>query len=323
MKKLLIAAVVASVMAAGAQAQDKKTVAISTIVEVPALTETHQGVVEGLAANGYVDGETITIDYQNANGNMPTQQQIAKKFAGDSPDVVVSITTPTSQAMISTLPGGIPIVFATVTDPLKAKLIDQYVKPGGRITGVSDAAPIKQQVELMSEIVPGIEKLGFIYNPGLDNAVSTLEKLREVVEPMGIEVVESPSPTTNEVIPAARRLVGDVDAIYVPNDTTVVAALESIVKVGHDTDTPIFAGETGAVGRGVIASVGLDYVGVGKIAGEMAARVLGGEKPGEIDAVIAYETLTDFIVAVNPASAEAMGVEIPGSVMDRATQIVD
>ena len=320
--KLLLAALAATTFAFGAAAQDKKTVAISTIVEVPALTETRDGVIEGLAEAGFVDGETITIDYQNANGNMPTQQQIAKKFAGDAPDVIVAITTPTSQAMISTVPDNIPIVFATVTDPLKAKLIDKYVQPGGRITGVSDAAPIAQQVDLMREVLPDLKTLGFVYNPGLDNAVSTLEKLRSVVEPMGIEVVESPSPTTNEVIPATRRLVGEVDAIYIPNDTTVVAALESIVKVGQDTDTPIFAGETGAVGRGVVASVGLDYVGVGKIAGEMAARVLNGENPGEIDAVIAYETLTDFKVVVNPPSATAMGIELPESLMQRATQII-
>ncbi|MEM8665702.1 MAG: ABC transporter substrate-binding protein, partial [Pseudomonadota bacterium] len=270
---------------------------------------------------GFVEGENITIDYQNANGNMPTQQQIAKKFAGDRPDVIVSITTPTSQAMISTV-GDIPIVFATVTDPIKAKLIDKFEKPGGNITGVSDAAPIKQQVDLMLEVLPDLKTIGYVYNPGLDNAVATLEVLRSVVEPKGITVVESPSPTSNEVIPASRRLVGDVDAIYVPNDTTVVAALEAIVKVGQDTDTPIFAGETGAVGRGVLASVGLDYVAIGKVAGDMAAQVLNGANPGDIDAVLAYEMLTDFKVVVNPAAAEAMGVELPKSLMDRATEVI-
>ena len=320
--RLLLAALLAGTLTHAANAQDMKSVAISTIVEVPALTETRDGVIEGLAANGFEEGKNITIDYQNANGNMPTQQQIAKKFAGERPDVIVAITTPTSQAMVSTVPSDIPIVFATVTDPIKAKLIEAYSKPGPNITGVSDAAPIKQQVELMREVMPDLKTLGFIYNPGLDNAVSTLEKLRETVEPLGIEIVESPSPTSNEVVPAARKLVGKVDAIYVPNDTTVVAVLEAIVKVGQDTDTPIFAGETGAVGRGVVASVGLDYVAVGKVAGEMAAKVLNGTSPGDIPAVLAYETLTDFKVVVNPASAEAMGLELPQSLMDRATEII-
>ena len=95
------AAIVLGVAATSAQADDMKKVAISTIVEVPALTDTKQGIVEALAARGFVDGETITIDYQNANGNMPTQQQIAKKFVGDNPDIIMPITTPTSQAMVS------------------------------------------------------------------------------------------------------------------------------------------------------------------------------------------------------------------------------
>lgn len=301
-------------------ADDMKTVAISTIVEVPALTDTRDGVLQGLADRGYKEGENLRIDYQNANGNMPTQQQIAKKFAGDAPDVIVAITTPTSQAMISTIED-IPIVFTTVTDPLKAKLIPQFKQPGGNVTGVSDAAPIGQQLDLIRELLPEIDQIGFVYNPGLDNALSALELIRREGESRGIEVIESPSPTTNEVIPATRKLVGKVDAIYVPNDTTVVAALEAIVKVGQDTKTPIFTGETGGVERGAAASVGLDYVAVGRTTGEMVADVLEGKSPGQIDAVIAYEVHDDFKLLVNKQSAEAMGIDVPQSVLDRAEMV--
>lgn len=320
--RIALAAAAAAMTVTPALAQEQKRVAISTIVEVPALVDTKQGILEGLAAEGFIEGETIEVDYQNANGNMPTQQQIAKKFAGDRPDVIVSITTPTSQSIVSAA-GDLPIVFATVTDPIKAKLITQYEKPGGNITGISDAAPIRQQVDLILEILPDAKTIGYVYNPGLDNAVATLEVLTADLDGRGMTVIPSPSPTTNEVIPATRRLVGDVDAIYVPNDTTVVAALESIVKVGHDTDTPIFAGETGAVGRGVIGSVGLDYVAVGRVAGKMAADVLNGANPGDIDAVIAYELLDDFKVIVNLGSSAEMGVTVPKSVLDRATEVIE
>ncbi|EKF19584.1 ABC transporter substrate-binding protein [Nitratireductor pacificus] len=303
-------------------AQDMKKVAISTIVEVPALVETKEGVLKGLADKGFVEGKNLEIDYQNANGNMPTQQQIAKKFVGDNPDVIVPITTPTSQAMIATT-DTIPVVFTTVTDPLKAKLIPQYEKPGGNVTGVSDAAPIKQQLELMRELVPDLKTIGFVYNPGLDNAIATLEELKKQAEPLGISVVESASPTTNEVALATKKLIGKVEAVYIPNDTTVVAALEAIVKIGEDVDLPIFAGETGAVARGVIGSVGLDYVELGRITGHIAARVLNGEKAGDIDAVIAYQVLTEFKVAINKKAAAAMGVELPEAVLARATEIIE
>ncbi|TLP62664.1 ABC transporter substrate-binding protein [Parasedimentitalea maritima] len=305
-----------------AVAQDSKSIAIATIVEVPALTETRDGILAALADRGYVEGENLTVDYQNANGNMPTQQQIAKKFVGDAPDVIIPITTPTSQAMAAATKD-IPIVFATVTDPIKASLITQYEKPGANVTGVSDAAPIAAQLDMFEEIVPGLSKIGFIYNPGLDNALATLGWIKEEGEKRGITVVESPAPTTNEVILATKKLIGEVDAIYVPNDTTIVAALEAIVKIGQDVDMPIFTGETGGVERGALASVGLDYVAVGRVAGDMAADILEGKSVSEIDAVIAYNVVDHFKVVVNLGAAERMAVKIPESVMSRATQIIE
>lgn len=305
-----------------AVAQDSKSIAIATIVEVPALTETRDGILAALADRGYVEGENLTVDYQNANGNMPTQQQIAKKFVGDAPDVIIPITTPTSQAMAAATKD-IPIVFATVTDPIKASLITQYEKPGANVTGVSDAAPIAAQLDMFEEIVPGLSKIGFIYNPGLDNALATLGWIKEEGEKRGITVVESPAPTTNEVILATKKLIGEVDAIYVPNDTTIVAALEAIVKIGQDVDMPIFTGETGGVERGALASVGLDYVAVGRVAGDMAADILEGKSVSEIDAVIAYNVVDHFKVVVNLGAAERMAVKIPESVMSRATQVIE
>jgi len=320
--KILSGVLIASALASPSFADDMKRIAISTIVEVPALIETRDGALAALAARGFVVGENLEVDYQNANGNMPTQQQIAKKFVGDNPDVIMPITTPTSQAVISAT-DTIPIVFATVTDPVKAKLITQYIQPGGNVTGVSDAAPLVQQLDLMETLVPGLKKIGFIYNPGLDNALATLGWLKDLAGPRGIEIVESPAPTTNEVGIATRKLVGKVDAIYVPNDTTVVAALEAIVKVGQDVDLPIFAGETGAVVRGAVASVGLDYTAVGEIAGNMVADILEGKNPGEIDAVIAYEVLSKFKIVINKGSAEKMGVTIPDGLLKIATEVIE
>jgi len=319
--KLALVGTLASFAMASAQSAEMKKVAISTIVEVPALTDTKKGILEGLAEKGYVEGKNFTLDYQNANGNMPTQQQIAKKFIGSNPDIIIPITTPTSQAMVAGTKT-IPIVFTTVTDPVKAQLISRYEKPGANVTGVSDAAPIGPQLDLFREIIPGLKTLGFIYNPGLDNALATLGWIKEQGAPRGITIIESPAPTTNEVLLATKKLIGQVDAIYIPNDTTVVAALEAIVKIGQDVDMPIFTGETGGVTRGAAASVGLDYVEVGRVTGRMAAEVLNGKNPGDIDAVIAYKVVDKFIVAVNLGSAEKMGLTIPKSVMDRATEVI-
>ena len=303
-------------------AADTKKIAISMIIEVPQLLQTKDGILTGLSERGFSNGRNLSVEYQTANGNMPTQQQIARKFVGEVPDVIVAITIPTSQAMVAATKD-IPIVFATVIDPVKAKVISKYDKPGGNVTGVSDAPPIAQQLRLVREILPNLKKLGFIYNPSLDSSKATLEWINEQGKPLGIEVVESPAPTANEVIPAARRLVGKVDAIFIPNDTTVVASIEAIVKIGEETKTPIFTGETRGVERGGIASIGLNYTEVGRLAGHMVAEVLSGKKPGDIDAIIAYQKLPNLDVYVNKRSASAMGVAIPPTVLARATKVVE
>jgi len=319
--RLGVIGTLASFAVMSAQAADMKKVAISTIVEVPALVATKNGILEGLAEKGYVEGKNFTLDYQNANGNMPTQQQIAKKFIGSNPDVIIPITTPTAQAMVSGTKE-IPIVFTAVTDPIKASLISKYEKPGGNVTGVSDAAPIGVQLDMFKEIIPGLKTIGFVYNPGLDNALAALENVKKEGASRGISVVESPAPTTNEVILATKKLIGKVDAIYIPNDTTVVSALEAIIKIAQDVDMPVFTGETGGVERGAAASVGLDYLEVGRVTGRMAADVLNGMKPGEMDAVIAYQAVSKFKVSINPGSAEKMGIRFPKSVLDRVTETI-
>jgi putative ABC transport system substrate-binding protein len=317
----LVCAATALICGVAAAAEQKK-VMISTVVEVPQLVETKEGVLKGLAESGFEDGRNIKVEYQTANGNASTQQQIAKKFVGDGADLIVAITTPTTQAMASVTPS-VPIVFAAVIDPIKAKLIPQFKAPGGNITGVSDAPPLAAQLNLFREIVPNLKKLGFVYNPGLDSSNATLGHLREEGVKLGITIVETTAPTTNEVIPATKKLVGNVDAIYVPNDTTVVAALETVVKVGQETKIPVFTGEARGVERGAIASVGVDYTEVGRMAGHMAAAILKGAKPGEIDSIIAYQQMPNLVVAVNKSAAAATGVVLPAAVLKRATRIVN
>lgn len=320
--QLLLSVAAVAFAAGAAHAADMKKVAISTIVEVPQLVETKEGVIQGLAEKGFVAGKNLKIEYQTANGNMPTQQQIARKFVGDGADVIVPITTPTAQAMV-TATKDVPIVFATVADPIKARLVAGFKPTGTNITGVSDQPPIEAQLKLFRELVPNMKKIGFIYNPGLDSSLAALEWVRDAAKPFGIEVVEAPSPTTNEVIPAARKLVGNVQAIYVPNDTTITSALETMVKVGQETKTPVFTGEPRGVERGAVATVGVDYIHVGKLAGHMAAEILNGKKPGEITPVLAYQSMPKPLIVVNKRAAAAAGVTIPPAVLERATKVIE
>lgn len=299
-----------------------RTVAISSIIDVPPLLQARDGVVKALADRGFVEGKNLSVRYESAKGNGSAQQEIAKTFASERPDVIVAISTPTAQAMQAATKET-PIVFTAVTDPVKAKLITNFGKPNGNITGVSDIAPLQLQLQLFRELVPGLKRLGFIYNPQLASPVSTLEALRRVGEPMGITIVESHAPSGNDVAAATTRLVGQVEAIYVPNDTTVNPMLESVVKIGRDTKTPLFTGETSGVERGALASVGLSYFDIGRLAGNMAADILSGKAVGDVDAVLAHQKLTNFLVVVNKGTASALGVTVPTGVLNRATKVIE
>ncbi len=136
-----------------------KTVDVITMVDTPQLLEVKDGVVKGLADRGYTDGKNLKIDFKSAQGNFGTAQQIARQFVGDNPDVIVSITTPASQAVVAATKD-IPIVFTTVTDPLRAKIIPQFKHPGGNVTGISDLVPTERQIDVVMEVVPNLKTLG-------------------------------------------------------------------------------------------------------------------------------------------------------------------
>lgn len=303
-----------------AQAQQKR-IAVTMIVEVPQLLDVKRGLLEELARLGLKEGQNLSVDYSHAAGSFPTQQQIAKKIVGDRPDLIVPITTPSAIVIAQAAKdANIPIVFSTVTDPLRAKLVDTLSKPGGLITGVSDLAPIDLHLKLMQEMMPSAKRLGVLMNPSLPNTQTYLDVLKQLAPAAGLSIVESPAPQTTNVQAAALNLVGKVDMIYIPNDTTVYAALEAAVKVAIDNKLPLFCGETRSVERGCAASVSFDYYDVGVATAQMAKKVLDGAKPGDIDVNVLKDSYKNFQLWINNKSATAMGLTVSEAVRKRAAK---
>ncbi len=294
-----------------------KTVAITAIVQHPALDATRDGVVEALKEAGYVQGQNLKVEYQSAQGNPATAAQIARQFAGSRPDVIVPISTPSAQAVAAST-RDIPVVFTAVTDPVSAQLVKSMDKPGANITGLSDMAPVGEHVALIREILPQAKRIGVLYNPGEPNSIVLVKALKDEAAKAGLTVVEASVPKSSDAQQAVRSLVGKADAVYIPLDNTVVSALESVIAVGQQAKLPIFSADTDSVARGTVASIGFDYLQVGKQTGAIVARVLKGEKPGDIPVALAKGT--DLFV--NPKSAAAMGVTLPDAVVKRATKVV-
>ncbi|MDX6752289.1 ABC transporter substrate-binding protein [Geminicoccaceae bacterium 1502E] len=299
-------------------AADKVSVAVTAIVEHPALDAARDGVRDELAAAGYKEGQNLEFEYQSAQGQPATAAQIARQYVGMKPDVIVPIATPSAQAVVAAT-REIPVVFTAVTDPVGAGLVKDPENPGGNVTGLSDLSPLDQHLALVREFLPEAKRLGVPYNPGEANAVTLVELLHELAPEQGFTIVEAAVSKSAEAQAAARSLVDKVDAIYVPTDNTVVSALEALLAVAQQAGVPVFSGDTDSVARGAVASVGFDYYQVGRQTGAIVVKVLQGAEPGSI-AVRPAEG-TDLVV--NKAAAERFGVTIPEAVLARAAKILD
>ncbi|MGV8075460.1 MAG: ABC transporter substrate-binding protein [Syntrophobacteraceae bacterium] len=302
-----------------ALAADEKciSIGIAQIVEHQALDAARQGFIDALKERGYVEGKNVSYDVQIAQSNMATANSIAKALVGKDVDLIYAIATPTAQAVVNTTKK-VPVVISSVTDPVGAGLVQSLEKPGGNVTGTTDCSPVDRQMDLIIEIYPQLKRLGFIYNSGEDNSISSLKEIKEQASKKGIEVVEATVSNSSGVFPAARSLVGRVDAIHIPTDNTVVSALESVVKVCEDNRIPLFAADIDSVPRGAVAALAIDYYRLGRQSGEMAVRVLKGASPSTMQ----IETLKDLELVVNRRAAEKMGVILPESVLSRAGKIL-
>jgi len=304
-------------MASLSQAAEPRVVAITQIVEHPALDAVHQGVKDELAERGYKEGENLKLMHESAQGNAAIASQIARKFVGEKTDVIVAIATPSAQT-VAAAARNIPVVFAAVTDPVGAKLVKSAEAPGANITGVSDMLPIDKHLDMLQRMVPDAKRIGTVYNPGEANAVSLIELLEERLEARGMTLVKGAATKTSEVLGAARSLVGKTDAIYLTTDNTVISAAEAVISVGERAKIPVFAADTATVARGAVAALGFDYYDHGRQAGVMVARILEGEKPGDMP----VETMDKLNLFVNPEAGERMGLTLPDDVIADAQEVV-
>ncbi|ODS25084.1 ABC transporter permease [Candidatus Endobugula sertula] len=300
------------------QAQDT-FIAATAIVEHPALDAVRDGIQEFLYENGYSE-KNLKYTYESAQGQPAIAAQIARKLVGEKPDVIVAIATPSAQAAASAARGtDIPVIFSAVTDPVDAKIVSNIIKPEGNVTGLSDRVNVAQHLILIKEILPDLKRLGVPYNPGEANAVSSIKVLKVAAKAMGIEIVEASAPKSSDVLLASKQLANKVDAIYCITDNTIITALESVVKVGIDSQVPVFAADTDSVQRGAIAAIGFDYHTLGRQTGGMILRVLKGEPISSIPVQVGQGTS----LFVNPNMAAKMGVTVPETILKRATKIVE
>ncbi len=302
-------------------AQPRLRVGVMKIVSHAALDADERGFYDAMASAGFRDGVQVTYDRRDAQGSTEQAAAIAADFVRDRVSLIYSIATPTSQAAVKAT-RRIPIVFSSVTDPVKAGLVPGASRPGqstgSNVTGVSDQWPVALQMETYASMVPRARRWGTIYNPAETNSVVHIGQMREAAQRLGLSLREVHVGSSGAVEAAAQSLVGQVDAINITSDNTTVANLEALVRVCETHKIALFAGDVDSVDRGALAAFGMDYFLVGYAAGRKAALVLKGVKPGDIP----WGPVEKFSLVINTRAARAMGVTVPADSLNKADRLI-
>ena len=294
---------------ADSQSAEEKVfnVGIIQYVEHVALDSAREGFITALADNGYVDGENIKIDLQNAQADQSNLSTISDRFVGNNVDLVLAIATPATQA-IAGKTTDIPILGTAVTDYVSARLVDSNDAPGGNVSGTTDMNPIKEQIDLLVKLVPGAKTVGVMYTSSEDNSVIQAKIAKEAIEKLGLKYVEVTINNSNDVQQAAQSIVTQCDALYLPTDNVIASAMPVIHGVTAVSKTPVICGESGMVDNGGLATLGINYYDLGYQTGLMGVKILKGEAE---PATMPIEAATKFDFAINGTVANEIGITIP------------
>ena len=294
----------------------KKKIGIVQIVEHPSLDTIKESIVKELQDKGYKDGDTITIDYQNAQGDQSTLKTIVNKFVNNKYDLIIAIATPSAQAAVSQTKD-IPVLFAACADPLGSGLVANLEKPGANVTGTSNAVSAEKIMALAQRITPNFKRIGALYNSSETNSISVINKLKDYAKKNSMTVVEATVTNSSEVQQAVTSLVGKVDILFSPIDNTVASAMPLVSQTAIKAKIPVYVGADSMVKDGGLATYGINYTVLGKETADMAVEILKGKKAGDIPVM----TMSDMNIYVNKDTAKALGINLPDDVLKEAAQV--
>ena len=303
------------------ESKEEYVIGISQFAEHGSLDNCREGFLQGLANEGIVEGENLTVHFQNAQADTGTASQISDAFVADGVDLICGIATPSAMsAYNSALGTSVPVIYSAVSDPVAAELAKEDGTPVGNITGTSDALAVTEQLEMIRKMLPDAKKIGILYTTSETNSESTIAQYKEHAEEYGFEIVDSGINTLADLDMAAADLVTKVDCINNLTDNTVVSGLQTVLSYANEQKIPVFGSEVEQVKVGCVAAMGLDYVKLGIQTGEMAAKVLKGESEAS---EMPFEVISEPSLYVNTKAAEQIEMTLDDAFVSTAAEVYD
>lgn len=311
--------------AAGSDASGKSyTIGVAQLVDHLSLNMIRDSMLDEFEQLGYKDGDNLTIDYQNAAGQISNLDSIMSGYANEGVDAIVAIATPTAQSA-QNYSQDIPVIFSAVSDPVGAGLVETIEAPGGNITGTSDEVQVDQIVDLMLELTPDAKTVGVLYNAGEANSVTNINRFKEYAESKGLTVEEKTGTDLTTLQQAASVLAEEVDVMFSPNDNTVASGMTALGKIAEDAGVPYYVGADSMVADGGFATVGINYEQLGRETAKMTIDILEGADPATTAVKVFKDDLNTYInqaVYDQLSKSAKTKTEIPADIKDSDSTVM-
>ncbi len=312
MKKIIstvvILALVLSLSAFAFAEGETYKVGICNFVDDASLNQIIANICSQLAVIGEEKGVTFEISEDNCNTDANVMNQIIANFIADKVDLMVGVATPVAMGMqAATEDNGIPVVFAAVSDPVGAGLVDTLEAPGANLTGTSDYLDTNAVMNLIFAADPEADLIGLLYNVGEDSSTAPIAAAKAYLDEKGVKYVERTGTTVDEVMLAAEALVSDgVDAVFTPTDNTIMTAELAIYETFAEAKIPHYTGADSFALNGAFLGYGVDYANLGVETGNMVADILlNGKNPGEVPVM----TFDNGTATVNTDICDLLGLD--------------
>ncbi|GHT86227.1 hypothetical protein FACS18947_5910 [Bacteroidia bacterium] len=300
----MIASIIAGCGAKKADGKKVYKIGVLQLVQHAALDASNEGFFKALDDAGV----KYEADQQNAAGEASACQTIAETLVNNKSDLIFSIATPAAQA-VAGVTTEIPIVLTAVTDPAGSGLVNSNAAPGGNVTGTSDLTPVKEQMDLLKQILPEVKKVGILFCSAESNSAIQAQMAGAALDALGIEHEDLTVSSSNEIQAVVESAVDKVDALYTPTDNVIAAGMATVSMIAIDNKLPVIVGEDGMVQAGGLATYGINYYELGYKAGQMAAKILTeGTDPGSMP--IGYLAADQCQLSVNDETAKALGLDV-------------
>jgi putative tryptophan/tyrosine transport system substrate-binding protein len=275
--------------------------------------------VQRLRELGWTESRNLAIEYRWAEGRSERFAEIAAEFVRLKVDVIVTAGPPVFAAKQAT--SVIPIVFATVADPLGSGLVASLARPGGNVTGLSLTSPelAGKRFELLREAIPGLRRLAIMANADYPPAARELDEVETAARPLGIETIALRIRQAADIAPAFEELKGRAEALYVVGESLTSTNQVRINSFALAVRLPTMHTNRGNLETGGLISYGSNFPSHYRRAGDFVDKILRGAKPADIP----VEQPTKFDLVINLTTARALGLKIPEAFLLRADELIE